>query len=147
MTACDPWVVFKYEVEMFQSTLKRVEEDGRDANLDTWEVRNAMVESAVLHARILADILLGTKKKGRPDDISVNDLVPGFQSNNTQKLRNAYGSSELEGSPCWTFNKMLAHPTKHRSSSYNYGPALRKIEPLIDSIVREVWASQVAADQ
>ena len=99
-------------------------------------LQNAVVESLVLHTRILTDILLS--KKGGTDDIVLSDLLPGFSSPVLAKLADTYGKRDIEKSPCWQFNKMLAHPTKHRSSSHEYLPALRAVWAHIALLIEEI---------
>ena len=76
-----------------------------------------MVESAVLHARILCDILLS--RTNADDDIRLTELhLPGDVDPVSDKvdkklldqLAADYGNRRLSGTPCWEFNKMLAHP-------------------------------------
>src|SRR5580704_18327373 len=108
--------------------LSRIMSENRWAAYERW-AKNAIVESLVLHTRILSDILLG--KKTQPDDITVTDLIPGFSSTHTASLAAAYGDSKTVGSPCWQFNKLLAHATSHRSDSHEYLPALKALSPHI----------------
>jgi hypothetical protein len=77
-------------------------------------VRNAMVESAVLHTRILCDILLS--RTSAKDDIRLTELfVPGITSpvadkvdkSLTDQLAKDYGSGSTSGTPCWEFNCLL----------------------------------------
>src|SRR5690606_34602557 len=111
----DPWLVFDYEVNMLEATCALLESgDPRFAKF-TQELKNAVVESAVLHSRILADILLSrTDPKRYPDDIRLTDLLPEFESSSIARFEVAYGKPAEIGSPCWAFNKMLAHPTTSR---------------------------------
>jgi hypothetical protein len=54
------------------------------------------------------------------------------------ELESVYGKADIENSPCWVLNKMLAHPTKWRMGSYNYYPALKKVGPYVLAILREI---------
>jgi len=122
-TRCqDSWAVFDYEAWMFHEMgelwLKRKARfEGQDL-----PVRNAIEESALLHARLLCEIILDDKW---PDDIKLTDLLSGSDMAATRRdvdaLRSHYGDGE-PSTPRWTLNKLLAHPTKKRGTSHDYGP-------------------------
>lgn len=98
---------------------------------------NAIVESTCLHARVLIDILT-SKKSHKPDDIRLEDLLPGFRHPSVEHLKREYGSSSTPHSPCWILNKMLAHPTLQRGSSYDYTEILKRLLPLVANVWSEV---------
>lgn len=141
-TTANPWVVFDYELDMFRAMCGLLNTGNTDYTQLRHHVRNAVVESAVLHSRILADIILSRCKM--PDDIGLDALLPGFTPRSLGALQAAYGNSTTAGCPCQTFNKMLAHPTMLRSDSHDYSPVLNKVGPLIDAIVQEVQAERTA---
>ncbi len=72
MTA-DAWQAFEYEVQMFHETRARLRDSGLDSIL-----RNALVESSLLHTRILVDALLG--RQGKPDNVTLHQLLPSAAS-------------------------------------------------------------------
>jgi hypothetical protein len=53
-------------------------------------------------------------------------------------MKLAYGTSDTKNSPCWQFNKMLAHLTKERGFRHSYEEALKTVGPLINRIVSEL---------
>ena len=132
----DRWVVYDYEVGMWRDMCNLLCVNNPIFGNLCLSIKNAVVESAVLHTRILVDILLSRGKN--LDDINLSNLVPSLQSTNVEKLRNAYGDGKQESTPCWEFNKMLAHATSHRSRSYDYSGALNSLRPLIDALVAEI---------
>jgi len=134
MAAGDEWQVFHYEWAMVRNLVRRTKE--RWDSLNLW-CRHAIVESLVLQTRILADIFLPTPKS-KPDDIKITDLIPGFSSPHTASLAAAYGDSKTVGCPCWQFNKLLAHATRHRGNSHQYGPALAEMWPHIERIIEDI---------
>jgi hypothetical protein len=99
-------------------------------------IRNAIVESALLHIRQLADILLSRGKHS--DDINFNKMVPNWKPSLLDQLVQVYGDQKTINSPCWIINKMLAHPTTQRSDSYDYTHLFNRIAPLIDGINKEI---------
>lgn len=132
----DPWVVFDYECDQFHAMCQLlVHGNTEHAGLPHY-VRNAVVESALLHTRILADLFLS--KGTKPDDIHLSGLLPTFASQKLTQLEIQYGDSHTEDTPCWTINKMLAHPTSWRSSEYNYTDLLNQVFPLISAVIQEV---------
>ena len=103
-------------------------------------VNNAIAESLLLHTRILMDILK-SKTSQDGDDIKLTDLLPGFAPSRLQQLTELYGDRNTEGSPCWTINKYLAHPTKLRTDSHEYTDIVEKLRPVllhcVDEIIQE----------
>jgi hypothetical protein len=135
-TATGPWVVFDYEVQMFRAMSRLLATGDREYSGLPDYLRNAVVESAVLHVRMLADIFLS--RTTNSDDIDLALLLPGFVPSQLTQLRTAYGNSKTAGSPCHTINKRLAHPTALRSHTYDYSPVLNLIAPLIEGVVDEI---------
>jgi len=104
-------------------------------------IRNALVESAVLHTRILIDILLSRKQDD--DDILLRALLPNQHANEkvvclVKTLRKAYGNRNEPSTACWTFNKMLAHPTFNRTGGFDYTSLVSQLDPVIISLLREI---------
>lgn len=128
------WHVFDYERDMVMKLSHRLVPEQMD-QLE-WDIRNAVVESAVLHTRVLCDILLS--KGTRDDDITLHKLIPDFVSPVIEQLRAVYGTAEAKGTPCWQFNKMMAHPTTHRSTSHDYVQALNTVWPTMQELLEEI---------
>jgi len=131
----DLWVVPGYEADMFFTLCRFLEQGNQDYARLHHHVQNAVVESALLHTRILVDIFLS---RGNKDDIRLSDLLPGFQSQALEDLRRAYGDGGMNGTPCWTLNKMLAHSTKQRRDRHDYTALLNQMHPLLAAIWAEV---------
>src|SRR5205814_906566 len=121
-SANEPWVVFDYEADMFLEMCKLLVANNQEFSSLSGHVRNAVVESALLHTRQLVDILLS--RGSESDDINLATLVANDQPARLDELRRAYGNRNTVSSPCWTINKMLAHPTALRSSSFDYSNIL-----------------------
>lgn len=138
--AGDPWEVFGYEVEMFHAMCSLLRAGNTDYAGLSHHVRNALVESALLHTRQLVDILLS--RGSDPDDINLSGLIPGFAPAKLDELQSLYGKRSIVGSPCWTLNKRLAHPTTHRGASFDYSVLLNRLAPVISVIIREVQAAR-----
>ncbi len=136
-TVTDPWDIVTYEVQMFFE-LCRLLAGARHAAVGEI-ANNAMVESACLHARVLIDILR-SKTSHKGDDIRMDDLLPGFRPPSLDKLDAAYGDGNTPGTPCWTLNKMIMHPTIMRGSSHDYTNLLNRMLPLIQAVWQEVDA-------
>src|SRR5207247_10672896 len=113
-TSCH-WVVFDYEVWMLKE-LRMLLGEGNDTSTGlSKHVQNAIVESALLHVRVLSDILLSRKKE--PDEIRLKELLPGFQAPALEQLNDAYGSCTR--GPCEILNKRLAHATDVRREAFD----------------------------
>lgn len=135
MTA-DAWRAFEYEVQMFYATRARL----KDPGLDTI-VHNALVESSLLHTRILVDALLG--RSGKSDDVTLHQLLPSAAASrdfecSLAKLKNVYGSYDLPDTPCWILNKRLAHLTRVRGDSFDYPTLYATLDPLVRAILGQV---------
>ena len=136
------WGVIDYEVQMYfetRSTYESLKSFPKD--LMAKVIDNALVESMVLHTRIMIDLLI-SKGRGN-DDIKLKDLIPEWCESEMGKplineLESIYGKADIENSPCWIFNKKLAHPTKWRTGSNDYYPALKKVGPHVLAILREI---------
>jgi len=137
------WKMVRYEVLMYFGTnyVRTHLQGGNSPNVGV--VRNALVESSLLHMRILTEIFLS--RGTQPDDVNLQKL--GFAvpiqdqtlAQNIGALETAYGSSRISGSRCWTINKMLAHPTTHRSSKYNYSPLFNAMEGPLTAVITRVY--------
>lgn len=132
----EEWGVYKYEVDMFQATLELVRSESLHLPL---VVRNALAESMLLHLRILVGILLS---HGWEDDVKLKEILPGFQSDNVDKLKELYGDRAQVGSCCATLNKMLAHASKVRSDQYDYSSVVDKLLPTISTLLAEIQAER-----
>jgi hypothetical protein len=131
----DTWSVVSYEAQMLFDLSRFLGNDAFNQNAEF--VRNALVESTCLHTRILVDILL-SRKTHWPDDIKLAGLLPTFPHTSIEKLRATYGDEKTEGSPCWTLNKMIAHPTLKRGMSHDYTDLLKSLVPLIEAVWQEI---------
>jgi len=133
----DSWLPFEYEVMMFFGTAKR----RREKEGELVVIENAIVESELLHIRVLSDVLLG--RGHQDDDVSFEDLLPAAQRpkellDALQELQPAYGTRSDDGSPCWELNKRLAHLTVHRGDRYDYSRLFKTIEPLLHRVLSQL---------
>lgn len=143
MSDCDQWTIVAYEVRMLSATCEIVLNAEALVKLPK-VMANALEESAVLHTRILCEVFLSRGKE--PDDIALCTLFPDLKTNArygklerlVKGLRAQYGSALAPGTPCWIFNKMMAHPTSRRGPSYDYTGLLRGLRPPIWRVIREV---------
>jgi hypothetical protein len=135
------WRILDYEVQMFLGidyVRSHLQVEG-DAQLIT----NALVESSLLHIRILADIFLSRGK--RADDIDFAQL--GFNTDSIEPalaekvntLAVAYGEANDPTSNCWILNKMLAHPTKHRTEGYDYSDLFATLDKPLRAIIEYIY--------
>ncbi len=137
----EAWKVLDYEIGMFQALRNRSPQLPAELARPEWQfLRNALTESLVLHTRIIVEVLLS--KGGRSDDIQLKCLLPSFASNHLQRLETEYGNASEENSPCWRFNKLLAHATTKRSTSHDYSDAIMRLAPIIEQILVEVASAR-----
>lgn len=130
------WDVFDFETWMFRALLNnRLPQQVQHDQAWQW-LRNAKTECLVLHTRVLVDILLSRGRQ--PDDINVRELLPGFESDFIATLDAAYGRSNEPDTPCWTFNKRMAHATVTRTSGYDYTECIQMLMPTIEALLSDV---------
>jgi hypothetical protein len=143
-TSNDPWEVFKYEADQFIAMCNLLQPGNRDYAALLLPVQNAVVESALLHTRQLADILLSLDP--HTDAIKLKDVYSApSEPTRLDELRTAYSDWNTAGSPRQIINKQLAHATTSRSDSYDYTPLINKLAPLLADIIQEVRAQHAAA--
>ena len=133
------WDIFEYEVKMYIGTRRLLENSNQESEI----IKYALAESALLHTRVLADILLKQSKGDDGDDIILSDLVPNWESVKELRavlgeLKIIYGGRKIANSPYWTLNKMLAHATSLRQRSHVYTELLSKIDPVILLALKEI---------
>lgn len=109
---------------------------------------NAFIESKLLHIRVLAEILL--QKGTEPDDIKLQQLAPNWEEDqqlvkDLGELKKAYGNAKTIDTPCWIINKMMAHFTSTRLSSFNYQTLFEKIDPPLKACIKRI--AEINADQ
>jgi hypothetical protein len=134
----EPWEVYDYEEDMFQRTLSLLRKKGDYP----FPIPNALVESMLLHLRILIEILLSS---GWHDDIKLEkDLLPGFNSPLIAELDKIYGDGS-EHTHRWTLNKRLAHASNVRSDQFDWTPMLKELLPPIVALLVEIQAERAKA--
>jgi hypothetical protein len=135
------WTIFDYERDMAIKLSQML----ITPEFETlpWEFRNAVVESLVIHTRVITEIVLS--EGTRPDDITLKKLLPNFQSENIQTLRASYDDDSSGISPRWQFNKLLAHATTLRVESHEYGPALTLIWGHLSKLIVEIEAARATS--
>ena len=103
---------------------------------------NSITETKILHTRNLCDFCTSTRRNDiKPSDLFDNyDADPRYKTLRelTKLLDQEYGKSDRHGDARWTFNKMLAHPTKERGTSFDYTSSLQRVAPMLHDIIREL---------
>ncbi len=140
------WRILDYEVQMFlglDHIRSHLKVDG--GSVEAQLIRNALVESSLIHIRILTDIFLSRAKWS--DDIKLEQLGFDTNSNNPilaekiSALAVAYGEASDPSSNCWSINKRLAHPTIHRIEGYDYSALFSALNEPLRAIIECVYNS------
>jgi hypothetical protein len=137
------WRILDYEVQMFLGIDHLRSHLKVGGGIETQLFKNALVESSLLHIRILTDIFLSRGK--RTDDINLEQL--GFSTNSIEPviaekikaLTIVYGEASDQTSNCWTINKRLAHPTTHRTEGYNYSNLFESLDKPLKAIIEYIY--------
>jgi hypothetical protein len=132
------WEVFDYERDMAIKLSQML--IAPQFETLPWEFRNAVVESLVIHTRVLTEIVLS--EGTRPDDITLKKLLPAFESENIQALKASYDDDSSGISPRWQFNKLLAHATTLRIGSHEYAPAINQVWTCLSKLIVEIEAAR-----
>ena len=98
-------------------------------------VRDALVESALLHTRVLVEFFLGSNQK-RGDDVWVGDLWPGFRSERTELLRGVWGAGDVSHRS--NVNKRLTHFTNKRGAGVDWTPLHDSVVPVLGILISEL---------
>ncbi len=113
-------------------------------------LKNAIVESAIVHARILCDIFR-SKDSQLGAGILLKNLFPDWRSNSerlkelkskVKDLRRAYGDNTA-GSPCQIFHQKALHADEARYPSfqgYDYADQFKILDPVIRGVVDAIEA-------
>ena len=135
------WTVLDYEVQMYLGTSYLRENLKGENGPNTQIIRNSLVESTLLHIRILSDLLLNRCKY--PDDINRTKLGLNFEegelAEKVKALADKYGQPKEKNSNCWIINKKLAHPTTHRSDSYDYAEVFNSLDKPLKDLIECVY--------
>ncbi len=129
-----PKETYDYEKNMYLNILAVLQGDSNYEQSHSSTEKYALVEALLFHTRNLVDIFLsrGTKV----DDIRLEDIAPSYSSPNIDRLREAYGNTTRDESPCWRINKRIAHPTKKRlKNTTDYTDLVVEIDPIIRAII------------
>jgi hypothetical protein len=133
------WTIYDYEVGMYNE-LFALQASGLPLFI-AQPVRNAVLESLLLHVRILVEILLSQDQE--TDAVNLRTLIPaGFTSPSLTALKDAYGTRDSPGSPRYLINKRLAHSTDVRGNDFNWREVLNNLHPLITSCLEEIDAER-----
>jgi hypothetical protein len=128
------WNVIGYEVSMLRELTL--------ISSTIWPLGNSISEGRVLHTRNLCDFC--TSERG--NDIKPSDLFDDYDADPKyerlrsliEHLREQYGDWKTQGAPRWVFDKMLAHPTKERRTSFDYTRSLNRVLPVLNDIIGEM---------
>ena len=139
----EDWIAaFEYEKDMFVSLWEYLfdtrpnDDDQPEAGKMADRVRDALVESALLHTRVLVEFFLGSSQK-RGDDVWVRDLWPDFRSERTTELlRGVWGAGD--GSHRSNVNKRLAHFTNKRGAGADWTPLHDSVVPMLSILISEL---------
>jgi hypothetical protein len=138
-----PWHIIAYEVWMYFGTRSKM----KTPAIDDGVLKNATVESAIVHARILCDVF-----RSQGGDILLKELFPDWESDSDRlkdlkskikDLRRAYGDSGVDGSPCQIFHQRALHADQARYPNfqgYDYADQFKVLDPVIRGVVDAIEA-------
>jgi hypothetical protein len=139
-------VILKYEFEMYFSLRCMAESQ--------WALRNAITESAAVHARNLCNFFCDSGKKGDIQLQEIFDIKDRKLSSLQKDLRKAYNTvGKASIRPRDAFSKLVAHMTSERKKSangYDYHEQFSAIDPILrqirDEIVRPFFCRAIEVE-
>jgi hypothetical protein len=127
-------LIFQYEINMYHFTREFLQGTCEE------RLRNAVVESRVLHARNLCNLFCGFGEQG---DIWLSDILdpvkPPFPTL-IKALKTVYDARGRKINPRQSFNKLVAHMTRDREKSahtYSYNAEFNAIDESLDRLIDE----------
>jgi hypothetical protein len=132
------WDVINYEIEMYLKTHERLKES---RVTEDRILRNAVVESLVVHARNLCTIFTSESSFKDVDILldKITDLKPdSHREQLIEDLKTAYGKVTARGkrfTPKIQFDKGALHVDTSRGKSYDYSGEIAAIHDLIVKII------------
>ena len=133
------WKILTYELDMFLRLSDYLTPDHvahEEFRGFRAGVKNAVVESCILHCRNVCDIFLS---RGQPrEDIRLDDLLPGFDDPSLNALKEVYGLRSWTGNIAHTLHYQALQPWMGRSTGCEYGPILARIHPLILAVIEAI---------
>lgn len=130
------WEIFTYEIDMFAKLSDYLSPDTEySASFTAFRpvIKNAVIESCVLHTRNVCDILLSTGRDR--EDIRLDDLLPGFHTKALEDLGMVYGFRDMPGHAAHLLHYQALQPWQGRERESNYGPTLALMKPIIDAVL------------
>jgi len=138
--------VLEYELMMVSYLREILSDHSNNYNSKKTIIKNALVESLLLHIRIICDIYT-SKSSGHDDDITLNKIIKEIDlplkdkerlENEINKLKKSYGNRKDKKSPCYIINKRLAHASNIRGLDYNYDDVITTLFPHLGKITKEL---------
>ena len=142
------WQIIAYEVWMYFGTRSKMKAPAIDYEV----LKNATVESAIVHARILCDIFRSraTRQGG---GILLTALSKEWKDSHPEPykdlkskvrdLRKAYGDQDADGSPCQVFHQRALHADQARFPTfqgYDYADQFKVLDPVLRGVVDAIEA-------
>jgi hypothetical protein len=136
----EPLAIIEYEAAMFFGAVDALTEIDQFSQRIKWILRNALTESALLHARNLCSIF---QKQGKKGEIRYRDVFKEYRPTPDQRraiddavgrLVNAYGGKG-GGSPQSVINDMVMHPNRRRGKYGIYNDVVIKLATPIREIM------------
>lgn len=148
----NPWVILGYESWMLERTLHEKQQLERTIQDEERRqvLNDALIESAVLHARSLCELFANPEGKFNSDS-GLSHLLPDWDwgmpkyeglNGLLSELENKYGQHHDSRSLYWAFNKMLVYPAVGKSSQRDYTAALNAVLPLLRRILAEMQSKR-----
>jgi hypothetical protein len=149
------WEIFDYELSQLHMLLQ-VMEARHHFVLLPHHIANAIVESAIMHLRIVMEML--REKSSKSDDYVLADLLGPYEPRGLPALRKVYEEQEayqplleehlggdpagiapnLKLDPKTQIDKLMIHPTKKRTTSHDWTPILMILAPRLRPVLQDL---------
>jgi hypothetical protein len=147
------WDIFEAEVAQLEALWRYLQ--ALKHNAQPAEVRQAVVESAVIHLRIIME-MVSRDAPQQPDDYCLADLIglanrPSYlpalvrtysddatYAPLVNALLSGTPATSLQKSPKWQIDKLMFHPTRNRAVGHDWTPILNVLAPLVGPVVQDL---------
>ncbi len=151
------WEILDYELMQLGGLWKHFQAGSHNAQ--PLDIRNAMVESAIIHLRIVLEMLKDQPQKN--DDYCLKDLIlmackpiglpaliqiytdDSTYSGFVVALLKGDPGTNMKKSPKWQIDKLMFHPTKNRTTSHDWTPILNVLVPRLSPVIDDLRRNAV----
>ena len=129
-----PWDALTNEISALHAAVRRGRPEEFDHQPD--QIKSEITCVLCYYTRNVVAMLLSTDT--RVSGARLNHLLPDFQSETLDRLRDEYGDDSIKGSPCALIGSLAENPEPVWRPRQDVAQAIARLLPLIDKVWREI---------